>query len=287
MRFVPVKVSRSIGRKVLTTKKNSPHIFFAAGVAGVVVSTVLACKATLKLEEKLDEIKVKADAIPHPEPGMEVEHTKEVGLVYGKAVLDLGRLYGPALIVGTVSVACLTGSHVQLTRRNAALTFTLAAVSKAFDDYRLRVKEEIGEERELAIHRGVTTEVVEIDGKKEKIKVTDPNAWSPYARIFDEWNVNWQKDAEHNRIFLQCQQKYANDMLRARGHVFLNDVYDALGMERSRAGAVVGWIIDGDGDGYIDFGLFEARSARFINNQERSIILDFNVDGVVYNKIKE
>lgn len=285
MKLVPVKVSRSIGRKVLATKKNSPHIFFVAGVAGVVVSTVMACRATLKLEATLDEIKADVDKVPVAEPGREVEQYKEVGQVYGKAVYRFGRLYGPSIVVGGVSVACLTGSHIQLTRRNAALTFTLAAVSKAYEEYRIRVAEEIGPNRELEIHRGVENQSVEVEGKKQVVKVTDPNKWSPYARIFDEFNPNWQKDSELNRIFIQCQQNYANNLLHARGHVFLNDVYDSLGMERSRAGAVVGWVLDGEGDGYIDFGLFEATSARFINNLERSIILDFNVDGVVYDKI--
>jgi hypothetical protein len=60
-----------------------------------------------------------------------------------------------------------------------------------------------------------------------------------------------------------------------------------MGFERTSAGFVVGWVLDGNGDGYIDFGLSEARSSRFMNAEERSVILDFNVDGVVYDLIDQ
>lgn len=286
MRFVPNKVSRAIGKRILETKKNSPHIFFAVGVVGVVGGAVLACQATLKLEDTLDGVKKDLELVDGSLKSDEEKHRLAMA-VRIRGAYRITRLYAPALAVGGAGIASLTGSHIQLTKRNTALTVTLASVMKAYEEYRARVQEEVGEERELEIYRGIGDDTVDIEGHRKKIKVTDPNAWSPYARIFDEYSRNWQKDAELNRIFLQCQQQYANHLLKARGHIFLNEVYDALGLERSRAGAVVGWVVDGDGDGYVDFGLFEATSSRFINNLEKSVILDFNVDGVVYDKIKE
>lgn len=292
MKLLPESVTRGIGHNILIAKKNSPHIFFAGGIVGVVTSTVLACKATLQLEKMVDEVKEDLSSVKEMnnnvvtvdgEKRPEQEYYKDLMCVYSKSAMKIGRLYGPSIAIGVVSITALTGSHVQLTRRNTALTVTLAAVSKAFDEYRIRVQEEIGKERELELHRAIREETIE--GEKKPIKVTDPNGWSPYARMFDEVNVNWTKSPEYNRIFIQCQQNYMNDLLRARGHVFLNDVYDALGMERSSAGAVVGWVINGNGDNFVDFGLFEATSSKFINNMERSIILDFNVDGVIYDKI--
>jgi hypothetical protein len=294
MKFIPNTISRSVGRKVLQTKKNSPHIFFAVGLAGVVGGTVLACRATLHLDKELDEIKtdimsVKGlgeDAKEDHNREYEREYAKDLLYVYGKSSYRLLKLYGPSIVVSGLGVAALTGSHVQLTRRNNALTITLAGVMKAYDEYRLRVAEEIGEDRELELHRAVRNEKVEDeDGKKKVIKVTDPAGWSPYAKIFDETSVYWKKSPELNRMFLECQQRYMNHLLHSRGHVFLNDVYDQLGFERTSAGAVVGWVRDGDGDGFVDFGLFEATSSPFINGFEKSIILDFNVDGSVWDKI--
>lgn len=293
-KLITQKITRTVGRQLLIAKKNSPHIFFVGGVIGIVGGTILACRATLKLEETLDTIKTDVDGIKElgdslktsKVPYSQKNYVKDLGVVYGKSARSLGRLYGPSIVVGIVSVSALTGSHIQLTRRNTALTATIAAISKAYDDYRIRVKNEVGTERELEIYRAITNQEIENESKKKEIvKVTDPNGWSPYARMFEESNINWHKIPEYSRIFIQCQQNYANHLLRARGHVFLNEVYDSLGLERSQAGQVVGWVLHGEGDNFVDFGLFEAYSSRFLNGEERNIILDFNVDGVIFDKI--
>lgn len=282
-------VTRAIGRKSLVLRKNSPNVFFAAGVVGVVASTVMACRATLKLSETLDEIKKDVDNVNEIVPiteGDVVSLRKDKIYVYGKASLQVVRLYGPSILVGGASVALLTGSHVQLTRRNAALTAAYAVLDEAFREYRERVKSVVGEDRELDMYRGTKTETVKNEmGQKEEQVSFDPNKRSVYSRIFDEFSVHWHKDPEFNRIFLQCQQNFANNLLQTRGHVFLNEVYDMLGLDRSKAGAVVGWVLNSDGDNYVDFGMLEAYNAKFINGFERSVLLDFNVDGVIYDKI--
>lgn len=295
MKLSKQNITRTVGRKVLTVKKNSPHIFFAAGVVGFAGTVVMACKATMKLEKTIDEIHEDLDNVKgmgesaremNPEGEYaQGQYHKDLLYVYGKSTVKLGRLYGPSIILGVASVGALTGSHVQLTRRNSALTATAAAISKAYDEYRVRIQEELGEEKELDIYRGITEEETKDEnGKKVRQRYVDTNAFSVYARMFEESNMNWRNNNEMNRLFIQSQQNYANHLLHARGHVFLNEVYDSLGLERSKAGQVVGWVLEGDGDGYIDFGLFEARNSEFLNGHEPCIILDFNVDGVVYDK---
>ncbi len=152
----------------------------------------------------------------------------------------------------------MTGSHIQLTKRNTALTVTLAALTKAYDEYRVRVQQVVGKEAELDIYRDVKVQSITVDGKKQSVKTVDSLDYSPYARFFDETSREWKKDAEMNLYFLQCQQTWANHQLRARGHIFLNEIYDSLGMERSSAGQIEGWVVNGDGDGFVDFGLYEA-----------------------------
>jgi hypothetical protein len=168
-----------------------------------------------------------------------------------------------------------------LTRRNSALMAAYAAVQKAYDDYRERVINEVGREKELDLHHAATVQLVD----KDEVRIVDPNKFSPYAKFFDEYCERWEKDPELNRIYITCQQNYANNILHARGHLFLNEVYDMLGIPRTKAGAVVGWVVGKDGDNYVDFGMYEARSENFINGAERSILLDFNVDGVIYDKL--
>lgn len=291
MSLIPQALTRTASRQVLLAKKHSPHLFFAGGVVGVGVSTVLACRATLQLEKKVDEFRrqvedVKENAKHNGTEYGQKEYQKDLLYVYIRSGRTIVRLYAPAAAVGVLALGALTGSHIQLSKRNTALTATLAAFMKAHDEYRERVREVIGEEKELDIHQGVVDTEIEGTGKnKEVTKVLDPNVGSIYARVFEATNPCWQKNTEVNRIFLETQQKYFNHKLHARGHVFLNEVYEAIGFEHSPAGQIVGWVLNGDGDGYIDFGIYEDRNYRFVNNLERSIWLDFNVDGPIYDKI--
>jgi hypothetical protein len=292
MKFDTGSITRSIGRSILQTKMNSPHIFFVLGLVGTVTSTVLASRATLKLEKTLDEVKTELQDVKALHNGLDAEkynqqdYFRDLSYVYGRSAGKFLHLYGPAVIVGGASVAALTGSHVQLVRRNAALTFTLAAVTKAYEEYRESVRKEIGEEREFELFHDIHKKHLEIDGKKATVTYSG-HTHSIYARFFDETCVHWEKDPEMNRMFIQHQLNYANHKLHAYGHVLLNDVYDALGFERTSAGAVVGWVLNGDGDGYIDFGIFETDNNRFVNGIERSILLDFNVDGIIYHLLGE
>lgn len=296
MKLLPTNAGRTFGRAVLKFKKNSPTIFFVGGVVGVVGSTVMACRATLSLPHILETANADVDEVKakylNPEQELldkdsENEYRKELAKVYAVTAMRISKLYGPSVLAGGISIAALTGSHISLTRRNAALAAAYAVVQKAFEEYRERVRAEIGDDREAMIYRGfVEEEFVNEDGKKETVLVVPEGQSSPYARMFDESNRNFQKDFGLNRLFIQSQETFANQKLKAKGHVFLNEIYDALGFERAPEAQMVGWVWkDGDGDGYIDFGLHADENVHFMNGTERCVWLDFNVDGIILDKI--
>jgi len=282
---LPSTITQKIGRLGLILNKQSPHILFAAGVVGVVGTAVLASRATLKLPDILDDAEAEISDVKRDLKHRKGQYQKDLAYVYSKNTMAIVKLYAPSVAIGAISIGCLTGSHIQLTKRNTAITAAYAAVSKAYDNYRERVQSEFGEDKELEVYHAATIEKVMVNGKSQDILVADPNKYSPYARIFDEGSIQYTKNAELNKLFILAQQNYLTDLLHARGHVFLNEAYDALGLERSSAGAVVGWVLDERGDNYIDFGLYNPKSARFVNGLERNIILDFNVDGVIFDKI--
>lgn len=273
-------VTKVLHEQMLVLKKNSPHIAFGVGIVGVLAGTVLASKATLKVADTFEDLQDEIEDIKEHSP--REDKNKDLARAYLASSIVLAKAYAPAAIVTGLSIVALTGSHMELTKRNKSLTVAYAALHNAYNAYRGRVKDKYGSEEELDIYHAVK---IENKGTKEEVKLADPNKFSPYARFFDEGSTEWTKDPEMNRLFVTCQQNYLNHILQVRGHVFLNEAYDALGLERSSAGAVVGWVISQDSDNYIDFGIFEAQNARFINGIERSILLDFNVDGVIYDKI--
>lgn len=291
MSLVPVAVTRAIARNQLLLQKNSPKILFGAGVVGVVGSTVLACRATLKMDEVLNEAQAKIDLahnLDHPDYS-DMDRRKDIQVVRVQTAVKIVRLYGPAIVVGGLSIACLAKSHQILSTRNAGLAAAYAALEKGFDEYRARVVAKYGEDEDRDLRYGTREIETEVKGKKKTVTRVGPGDPSIYARFFDVSSPSWNKDPEYNLIFLKCQQNYANDLLHARGHVFLNEVYDMLGIPRSKAGAVVGWLL-GAGDDFINFGVFDdvknTRVRDFVNGFEGSILLDFNVDGVVYDRIE-
>lgn len=290
---IPNSVSSKVGRSTLLSQKHAPTVLFGLGVLGTIGSTVLACRATLKLDEIVGETENNlslAHRMSSPQYS-ETDRQGDVALIYVKSTTKIVKLYAPSVALGVVSIGALTASHNILQNRNAALAAAYLAVDKAFTEYRERVVEKYGHEEDLKLRYEM--EAVEVTneetGKKEKLLHATPGAASMYARFFDEYSSSWSKEPEYNLLFLKCQQNYANDLLKSRGHVFLNEVYDMLGIKRSQAGSVVGWVISRDGDNYIDFGMFDADnsgSRDFINGREGSILLDFNVDGVIYDKIE-
>lgn len=283
-------------------KKHSPEILVVAGVVGTVVSAVMACKATTKISTIIDKTKEDVGTIHQclEDESLAEEYTlddskKDLAIVYIQTGVKLAKLYAPSIMLGALSITGILASNNILRKRNVALAAAYATVDQGFKDYRRRVVDRFGEQidRELKYNiKAKKFETIEVDpetGKEKKVKETvdiaDPNAYSDYARFFDESCTGWEKNSEYNLMFLRAEQNYANDRLKARGHLCLNEVYERLGFPCTKAGQIVGWVYNLDkpnGDNYVDFGIYDMareKSRDFVNGYERVILLDFNVDG--------
>lgn len=302
-------LTRTFNRTGLKIKKHSPEILLTAGTVGVVVSGVMACKATLKVNEILDESKQQIDTIHSvaADPNMAEKYTaedskKDLAIVYTQTAVKMIKLYGPSVGLGVVSLGCMIGSNRILSKRNVALAAAYTAVDKSFKEYRGRVIERFGKQLDKELRYNIKAKEIEEVSKdendnevvkKEVVDVIedDPNNYSPYSIVFDDGNEGWDPDPERTKFFLIQQQNWANERLKTKGHLFLNEVYDMLGARRTKAGAQVGWVYDEKnvvGDNYVDFGIFDTRRSKardFVNGYEKVIVLDFNVDGYILDLI--
>lgn len=287
---IPNIVTRGVGSGRLSLQKNTPALLTGAGIVGFIASTALTIRATNKatpiiplLQKDLAMAKMKAE----DEEWTEREKVREVARVYANNSITLLQIYGPALAVGSASIVCVIAAHGMMQKRQAGLVAAYAGLDAAYKAYRARIREEFGDEKEKELYLDVKQmRIFEPDGDEEGRVVIDGDDIhpSPYARFFDPHNVNWTKTPEYNLMFLRGQQHWANDRLRAHGYLFLNEVYEALGMERSQAGQMVGWKYNGDGDGFVDFGLYaigDECNRSFVNIIEPTVLLDFNVDGII------
>ncbi len=309
MKFVPNSLTRTVAKQALQVRKQSPKLLFGGGVITVVAAGVLACRATLQLEEIVTEVekdKAEAGLALHDNSQLrsggtydEDDYRHDVRVLKVRTAVKVARLYAPSIVLGAVGIGMLTQAHRIQSNRIAGLSAAYAAVDQAFKEYRKRVADEFGEEKEREIRYAAEVKTIEVEDtngpKKQKVKRVGANHRSPYAVMYEPSNKNWSDHPFENRQFLMGQQNWFNDMLTAHGYVVLNDVYQALGFERTKAGQMVGWVKKNpDGDGYVDFGIFEGTKTdpairEFMlgdlvtgrDTRQYGIWLDFNVDGNV------
>lgn len=316
-------VTRTFGKLNFQLKKHSPEILVVAGVVGVVTSAVMACKATTKVNDILEESKSEVEKIhsvladdtkrfkeveengekTKVEVYSEEDSKKDLAIVYVRTAAKFAKLYGPSIVLGALSITSILASNNIMRKRNVALAAAYATVDRSFKDYRSRVVERFGKELDHELKYNLKSQeieetVVDEKGEEKTVKktvnaVNTNHFFSDYAKFFDDGCAGWTKDPEMNRFFLLRQQDQANERLKARGYLFLNDVYEMLGIPKTKAGQIVGWVYDKNepnGDNYVDFGIFNAYSEQardFVNGYERTILLDFNVDGNILDLIED
>ena len=309
------EIKNMINKVKFNVVKHSPEILMGIGIAGIVTSTVLACRSTLKVQEILDYKEKNMNNIKEVldegrEDYTEEDARKDKTIIMTTTAIRMMKLYIPSVIIGAGSIACLLQSHNVMRNRNAGLAAALAATTESFKQYRERVTAKYGDEVDKEMRYGIKKEKKEKDGKKTKEDIVvgcDEKELSGYARYFNESNINWTDDPQFNMMFLRQNQNWANDKLISQGYLYLNDVYDALGFPKTKAGQVVGWVYDPKnnerGDNYVDFGIYDlnVRGYRdemandtiaeerqdFINGYRNSILLDFNVDGNIWETMGE
>lgn len=316
-------MTRTFHKVGFQLKKHSPEIMIVAGVVGTVASAVMACKATTKVHTILEETKSEVNQVHDVlnnddvrcedvkqedgtlvkvEKYTEEDSKKDLAVIYLRSGLKFVRLYGPSVLLGVVSITSILASHNIMRKRNLALAAAYTAVDKSFKGYRSRVIERFGEQLDKELRYNIKAKeieatVIDENGEekvvKEMVQVADqgPTFYSDYAKCFDNGSAGWTKDPEMNLFFLRRQQDWANERLKSRGYLFLNDVYESLGIPKTKAGQIVGWIYDPknpNGDNYVDFGIYnlhDEKARDFVNGYEQSIWLDFNVDGNILELI--
>ena len=294
---------RTLGLSKIVAMKYSPEVMIAAGIVGLVGTAVVASRATLKLSPIVEEYKntvtiIEEVNINHKDGEYSIEdyksdHTKNKV----NTCVKIAKLYAPSVGIGVVSIGLILFGHGILRERALLLASSLAAAEKAFGKYRQGVINSLGAEADksllhtgrLSVSEEEVKKAIERSEAQDEMLAKDEEiaTLSSYAAVFDSSNINWRNDTTNNLYFLKTRQNHFNDKLEAQGYVFLNDVYVVLGLPRTPAGQLVGWIWNGDGDNYVDFGVWTNRGNVDPESLEERIYLDFNVDGVVYNMLRE
>lgn len=319
------KLSRTFGKVGLFAKKHAPEILIVSGTASMIAGTVAACKATVKAADVLAELnadmepvrelheKVENGEVPE-EKYPPMAYKKEVVTTYAKYGLQFAKLYAPSIILTGLGIFSIFASNNIMRKRCASLSAAYVTLDQMFKRYRKNVVDKYGEEVDHEMRYGIKKEKIEVEetdpetGKIKKVKKEVdvmskdvPDGFSDYARFWDEscdgfyTDESGRPNTDCNLYYLKAREKEANIRLRSQGYLFLNDVYKMLGIQPSIAGQSVGWVYDKtkdeqdqEGDGFISFQINKATvaNARFIEGIEDVILLDFNVDGPILDRLK-
>ena len=296
---------KSFKKAQLTVRKHSPEILMVAGVIGTVAGAVMACKETLELEDVLDECKQEKMELEEQyamcEQYSEDALKKDQVKLTIKQAVKIVKLYAPSVIMEVTSIGVIFASNDIMRKRNASMAAAYATLNSMYKRYRQNVIESYGEEVDKDMRFGVKHEkVTEIDEDGNKVKIdarivdldNTALAISDYSRFFQSGCKGFDNNnGRYNFLYLKGLQTMFNNKLIADGYVMLNDVYRELGFDTIPEGWSIGWVYDEEnpiGDNYIDFGLYEARNKnqRAVNDWEPVILMDFNVDGNLYEDPK-
>lgn len=294
--FESIKNINSVGRAGAVASKYAPQILTGVGIVGVGVATVLIAKQTLKLEDVVDKHEARKATVDEKKHTMTAEeysssqHKRDMTKVYFHFAKDLTKLYGLPVSLGVASIACIVGGQGIQYKRTVGAVAAYKTLEESFAKYRARVVEEFGLDKDEEFRRGYKVrEETDEDGNVST--TIEHFEEKDYVFFMDDSNGNWRKTSpDYNLMFVKAQETFANQRLSARGHVTLNDVLDSLDLPRTKEGFVVGWVLTQDGPNHIDFGIRDLQGPNSrvmgLNNEEApSIMLDFNVQGLIWDKI--
>ena len=288
---------------VARISKHAPTILSVTASAGVIATGYLAWKAGTRFEDvegrdwdRRKECLRNADTIPD-EDVPKIERKNRILFI-----LDTVRTIAPAAVVGAATITMIYFSNSISKKRLAAMGAAYATLQTAFDGYKRTMVEALGKESVEKILKPKlpnvgksAEEILSSDNKSDAANVSDAvvnslKALSPYARVIaEESSTCWDPNEDYTSQNLAAVQLWANRRLERKGHLFLNEVFDQLGLSRTREGAVVGWLKNGEGDGYVSFGDFDASIYRVPSDDytrvDSNFIVDFNVDGVIWDRI--
>lgn len=298
MKFVPKRVHRASARTGLKLKKHSPTLLVVGGVVGGITTVVMAVKASKKADVVVQAHKdERAEIGPVPNKAVATtEQRKDVQIrvmeLYFNTSLNLAKVYGPTLVVGSLSFGSILYGHKILHGRHVASVAAYTGLMEQFGAYRGRVRQTLGEKAELDIYNGAHGEYVEDpdhpgEYKLQPVFADDVKFDQELRPWFDSDNPNNNSDPEITKMWLTGVQEHMNQLLRLKGHLMLNDVRKELCLPVTAQGQLLGWV-DGnpDGDGFIDFGFMtddHPSTVAFRNGESRDVRLNFNVDGEVYH----
>ena len=270
-------VSNALAERAEVMKTNaqahSPEILIGVGIAGMVTSTILACRATLKAKDIVEQRKAtlaelrEVKEAPENADGAlysDENYKKETRIVNVQTGLKVAGLYLPAVTVGILGASCFIKSNDIHRKHEASLTAAYVSLDQMFKKYRERVKEELGEDaddkfrhgiKKVEIEKEVADEKGKTKKKKETIDEIDDFDGNDFSILWDRKSAHWDNDPHYQQSIVKDAMSNLNIRMKRRaelnhgvGYLRLTEVYDELLIPRpkliDKELGDFGWVLD-------------------------------------------
>lgn len=200
-------------RSKVFLKRNGSTILTCVSGVGVIVTTVMAVKATPKALRLLDDAK----------------DEKGEDLTVLETIQVAGPVYIPSVLIGISTVACIFGANVLNKRQQAGLMSAYALLDSSYKEYKNKVVELYGKE---------TNSKVKEEIAKDKYKESDILVKNDTQLFYDEFSERYFESTMEK--VLKAEYELNRKMALEYG-VFLNEFYELLGLEQTDYGDRLGW----------------------------------------------
>ena len=312
----------AIVRKVLWIgKKYAPEILTYGGVAVMVGGTVFACKQTPKAVAIVEDTKKQLAVIKETEEEAaknnrqvdrngtmisysEQDYKKDITIVHVNNVKALAKTYavpGLMLLGGT---AMVLGGHGILRKRNAVAIATLSSVIEGFNKYRGNVIKELGEtaDKHFRFGKGLPSVIETVDAETGEVtqEMNSPDGFANFPEDdprFFLFSKETAPDLYKGNLLmdlatLKTAQNQSTDELHICGNLPVNRIRQICGVKPIDEGLDNGYVVDGEGDGYVDFGIFDRVTGEpkawvyDCVKEGQGIPVELNIDGNIKGLLK-
>lgn len=231
------------------TSKHAPELLTGLGIAGMFAAVIFAVKATPKAVKLIE--------------GRETE--KDDILTKSEIVKVAWKCYIPCAAACIGSAACLIAANAVHTKRSAALTAAYALSETALIDYRQKVSDTVGKQKEQEIHTAVVQDKIDKSPVRESEVIVTGNG---NTLCFDAFAGRYFR-SDRNKIERAVNE--LNRIIVGDDYASLNDFYDRIGLSHTTLGDQLGW--NSRHYGYVDVRF----SSHLAEDSTPCLAISFNV----------
>lgn len=234
------KIVTLLEKTEIFTKRNSSAILSGFAILGLLSTAYMAYKVSSKTEKIMEEHrKDMADCRPNDKEAKRA--------VIGETTKKMIPVVAPTIIMGSITIGCIIGSHSASNRKIAALSAAYSLSESTVKNLNGKMEEMLGEKKARAIKDSIMKDKLKKDSEKDQKVLSDnrfviPGDGTVLCKDLYSGRLFYSNAEKIKQAIAKCSYDIISDM-----YISLNDFYDSIGspqLTRIPMGEDLGWNLD-------------------------------------------